>query len=406
MTWHIDGVGGGGGRIASEFWKNTNIELKGGWIDADPKDPKGKRIGDIERNDYGYYIFTRAIADLEDAIIENTGQRIDIDGYNRRPELPMTALSIKEVRYKVVRGIAEKIFKTDLVPDGDYESILFTVAFGGGTGTGIINPVTEILRRRTGLSIYALGALTESKKYDEKNFPLARRCFNTAWALRNLLIKTRREGVDAVFLVDNDVLKGKREEKNKQIFKSLLPMLNPVKWDEGFIGTDLRDKLTGGISMPQIIVPCYYAANNDMGVRDLLDRAVKNKLMECDHTKADSVIVFTSLLSLEEKEEIVKWVKEGTIEKGNEKISEEKIHVCRVWNSKREILMLLRNPYGGENDPFYNRLSDIINKAIEYVNSKSSEEKVNPDILEGFNKDFRTKLSDFIIDRLIPDLEE
>jgi len=171
MTWHIDGVGGGGGRIASEFW-NTNIRPKGGWIDADPKDPKGKRIDgkridDIERNEYGYYIFTRAIAELEDAIIENTGQRIDIDGYNRRPELPMTALSIKEVRYKVVRGIAEKIFKRDLVPDGDYESILFTVAFGGGTGTGIINPVTEILRRRTGLSIYALGALTESKKYDE-----------------------------------------------------------------------------------------------------------------------------------------------------------------------------------------------------------------------------------------------
>lgn len=404
MTWHIDGVGGGGGRIASEFW-DTNIELKGGWIDADPKDPKGKRIGDIERNDYGYYIFTRAIADLEDAIIENTGQRIDIDGYNRRPELPMTALSIKEVRYNVVRGIAEKIFKRDLVPDGDYESILFTVAFGGGTGTGVINPVTEILRRRTGLSIYALGALTESKKYDEKNFPLRRRCFNTSWALRNLLIKTRRDGVDAVFLVDNDVIKGKREEKNRRIFESLFPMMNPRKLDEGFIGTDLRDKLTGGIYMPQIIVPCYYAANNDVEVRDLLDRAVKNKLMECDHTKADTIIVFTSPPSVKEKEEIEKWVKEETIGKGNKKITEEKIHVCKVGNSKREVLILLRNPYGGENDPFYNRLSDIINKAIEYVNSKSSEEKVNPDILEGFNKDFRTKLSNFIIDRLMPDLE-
>lgn len=404
MTWHIDGVGGGGGRIASEFW-DTNIGLKGGWIDADPKDPKGKRIGDIESNDYGYYIFTRAIADLEDAIIENTGQRIDIDGYNRRPELPMTALSIKEVRYKLVLGIVEKIFKWDLVPEGDYESIFFTVAFGGGTGTGIINPVTEILRRRTGLSIYALGALTESKKYDEKNFPLLRRCFNTSWALRNLLIKTRRDGVDAVFLVDNDVLKGKREGKNRRIFESLFPMMNPRKLDEGFIGTDLRDKLTGGIGMPQIIVPCYYAANNDMEVRDLLDRAVKNKLMECDHTKADTIIVFTSLLSVEEKEEIVKWVKEETIEKGNEKISEEKIHVCRVWNSKREILMLLRNPYGSEKDPFYDRLSDIINNAKEYAIPGSKEKMVNPDILEGFNKDFRTKLSDFIINRLMPDLE-
>jgi len=169
------------------------------------------------------------------------------------------------------------------------------------------------------------------------------------------------------------------------------------------IGTDLRDRFTVGISMPQIIVPCYYAANNDMGVRELLEHTVENKLMECDHTKADSVVVFTSLRRLEEKEEIVEWVKSNI---KNEKISDEKIHVCRVWNSKREVLMLLRNPYGGENDPFYNRLSDIINKAIEYVNSKSSEEKVNPDILEGFNKDLRTKLSDFIIERLIPDLEK
>ena len=404
MTWHIDGVGGGGGRIAVDFWENTNIELKGGWIDADPTEPKEKGIGDIESNDYGYYIFTKVIANLEDMVKRLTGQRIDIDGYNRRPELPMTALSIEKVRNKIVRGIAEKIFK-NLVPDGDYESILFTVAFGGGTGTGIINPISEILRKRTGASIYALGALSESVEYDIKKFPLSRRCFNTSWALRNLLIKTRREGVDAVFLVDNDVLSGKREEKNRRIFESLFPMINPRKLDEGFIGTDLRDKLTVGIGMPQVIVPCYYAANNDRGVRDLLDRAVENKLMECDHTKADSVIVFTSLLSLEEKEEIVKWVKEETIEKGNEKISEEKIHVCSVWNSKREVLMLLRNPYGSEKDPFYDRLSDIINNAKEYAMPGSKEKKVNPDILEGFNENIRTKLSDFITETLIHDLE-
>ena len=444
MTWHIDGVGGGGGRIATEFWKNTNIGLKGGWIDAALSDPKKKRIGDIERNEYGYYIFTRAIADLEDTIKSVTGQRIDIDGYNRRPELPMTALSIEKVRNKIVSGIADKIFKNDLIPDGDYESILFTVAFGGGTGTGIINPVSEILRERTGAAIYALGVLPGSE--DIKDFPLPLRCFNTSWALRNLLIKTHRKGVDAVFLADNEVLGREavqqksgffsrvsilvkiiknlkdyrslsaksnngttsNEEKNRRIFESLFPMMNPRKLDEGFTGTDLRAKLTAGISisMPQVFVPCYYSTNNNMKVRELLERAVENKMMDCDHTKADSVIVFTSLRGLEEKEEIVEWVKSNITK--YDKNSDEEISVCRVWNPReREVLMLLRNPYGGgEEDPFYKRLSAIINNAIEYATSKSSEEKVNPDILEGFNKDVRTKLSDFIIERLIPDLKK
>lgn len=145
----------------------------------------------------------------------------------------MTVFSIKEVRNETARGIAEKIFKTDLVPRGDCETILFAVAFGGGTGTGIINPVAEILRKETGLSIYTLGTLTESEEYDDRHRPLHRRCFNTTWALCELLTKSPREGVDAVFLVDNDVLKGE-EEKNRQIFENLFPLINPRKLDDGF----------------------------------------------------------------------------------------------------------------------------------------------------------------------------
>lgn len=41
MTWHVDGCG----RTAIEFWKNTNIELKGSWIVAgpNPREPKEEK---------------------------------------------------------------------------------------------------------------------------------------------------------------------------------------------------------------------------------------------------------------------------------------------------------------------------------------------------------------------------
>lgn len=434
MTWHIDGAGGGGGRTAVEFWKNTNIGLRGSWIDEHSSEPKEEGIGDIEeeKNDTGYYIFTKEIANSELDIEKDIGQRIDKGGgYDRRPEILMTAFLEDKVRNIVSDGIVNKVFKGDLKPGKDYRSVLFTVAFGGGTGTGIINPVAEILRKETGLSIYTLGTLTEPEEYDDRHRPLHRRCFNTTWALCELLTRSPREGVDAVFLLDNKILKGGRKEKNRQIFDSLFPMINQRKIDEGFSGVELNGKLTRGMNMPPIIVPCYYFTKKEgEDVNTLLEKVIENGLMECDYKKADTVVVFTSLTSLKEKERIEKWIEE------NVEISEEKIHVCRVWNSKREILMLLRNPYGGEEeDPFFDRLSGMIDKAIEFakgneniVNLISNEElkkykdrkdftnfmeneiksefkqnkNVNNEILEGFDRKTAVKITDRINDDLIP----
>lgn len=185
--------------------------------------------------------------------------------------------------------------------------------------------------------------------------------------------------------------------------------------------------------MPPIIVPCYYSTKKEgEDVERLLEKATEpeNCLIRCDYKKADTVVVFTSLTSLKEKERIEKWIEE------NVEISEEKIHVCRVWNSKREILMLLRNPYGGEEeDPFFDRLSGIIDRAIEFakeneniVNLISNEElkkykdrkdftnfmeneiksefkqnkNVNNEILEGFDMKTEAKITDRINDDLIP----
>ena len=406
MSWHIDGIGGGGGRVAVEFWKNTNIGLKGSWIIAgpDPDDPKEEGIGDVERgNDPGYYIFTNLIADLKDTIKRVRGQEgIDIGRYNKRIEVSMSAFSIEEVRNKIAKGISTKVFKSDLVPEGGCESILFAFEFGGGLETKVLNIVSEELHKKTWAPIYALGALTDNAFEEEKGEDRVH--FNTAWALRNLLVKKRDEGVDALFLVDKKAIKGEGAEKNSKIFECLLPMINPRKLDDGFTDVGLREKLTGGLSLPQIFVPCYYdTENNEMDVHELLGNVVKNKLMECDHTKADSVVVFTSLLLVKEKEEIVNWVKENI---KNEKISDERIHVCRVWNSTREVLMLLRNPYGEAKDPFFDRLSKIITNAIGYAKPEPSKEEVNPQILKGFNDNLQTKLSGFIIKQLIPDLEE
>jgi hypothetical protein len=325
---------------------------------------------------------------------------IDIESYNKRIEVSMSAFSIEEVRNKIAKGISTKVFKSDLVPEGGCESILFTFEFGGGLETKVLNIVSDELHKKTWAPIYALAALSDSGFEEE-----GRVHFNTAWALRNLLVKKRNEGVDALFLVDKKAIEGNRKEKNSKIFECLLPMINPRKLDDGFTDVGLREKLTGDISLPQIFVPCYYAAKKEgEDVKTLLEKATENCLMGCDYTKADSVIVFTSLLSSEEKDKIKDWVN-GNIK--NEKISEERIHVCRVWNSTREVLMLLRNPYGGgEEGAFYTRLSAILHDAIEYAKPKSSEERVNLQILDGFNKEVKDKLSEFIINGLIPDLKK
>lgn len=404
MTWHIDGVGLEGARIAVEFWKNTNIGLKGSWLVAGPQPANSKKEGvsGIEKGyDPGYYynIFSDVITDLEDTIKRRTGQeRTDIESYINRPELSITALAIDEVRDKIAKDISAKVFKNDLVPEGNCTSVLFTLEFGGGFESELINVVLKDLHARSWAPIYALGVLNFN---DTNSEGVNRVHFNTAWAIRKLLIKKRNEGIDALFLVDKKVMTDDRGKRNGQIFKCLLPMINPRKLDDGFTETRLREKLAGDISMPQIFVPCYYAANGDMTVQELLNNAVDHKLMKCDHTKADSVIIFTTLLSVKEKEEIIQWVKSNI-----NKITDDRIHVCRVWNNTKEVLMLLRNPYGGENDPFYDRLSQIITNAIDYAKPEPSKEKVNPQILEGFNTKIQTKLSTLIMERLIPDLKK
>ena len=280
MSWHIDGIGGGGGKIAVEFWKNTNIGLKGSWIIAGPNsdDPKEEGIGDVERgNDPGYYIFTNLIADLNDTIKRVRGQEgIDIESYNKRIEVSMSAFSIEEVRNKIAKGISTKVFKSDLVPEGGCESILFTFEFGGGLETKVLNIVSDELHKKTWTPIYALGALSDSGE-EEKG----RVHFNTAWALRNLLVKKRDEGVDALFFVDKKAIEGNRKEKNSEIFKCLLPMINPRKLDDGFTDVGLREKLTGGISLPQIFVPCYYDAENSKEQRRVTSHVLTRQAATC-----------------------------------------------------------------------------------------------------------------------------
>ena len=90
--------------------------------------------------------------------------------------------------------------------------------------------------------------------------------------------------------------------------------------------------------------------------------------MECNHTKADEVIVYTSLLSPETlktvKTEINRWAG----------VSNEAIHICRVLDAKQKILVLLRNPYGdGGDDAFSKRIADMVKEAKDFAEKKESQ---------------------------------
>lgn len=412
MTCQIHGVGGGGGRIATEFWKGTNIGLRGAWIDFDDKEPKDKGIGNLkEKKRTGCYIIAREDdikKKIKEAMWETDGS-LDLGrGTDRRSEVSMAVFLEPEVATAKLSKLGEEIIE-DMVKKEAFDReecpfILFTVALGGGTGTGIVNPISEKLHTGKDISTFVLATLTGKKDEKQSSRPLHRRYFNTAWTLWHILSEDKSKGVDAVFLVDNEVLTEKAgtddpRKSNNLIFETFLPMINPMKIDDGFERNELANKISGAYTnKPSIIVPCY-AKEEDAGkgkeensenlLDELLNKALENGcLMKCDYEKAKGIVVFTSILDLT-VDDIKKKI-EGEWRKKGKKISE--IYVCRVLSHENEILVLLRDPYGGE-DPFYNRFFDstingktfpgIIDEAIRY-----SKDKMENDILKGFSQKY------------------
>lgn len=380
--WYICGLGTGGGKIAREFLKTTMVE--------------GLRIDAVGISWINYLYLPHLIGssyknnpeivkEVEEIILPGKIEDTRTEGFERDfLRFGYLLSKAKKLGEDLAKQIYEKA-KKDLT---DCHSILFTVGFGGGTGTGLINSVSQHingLQKEFQIPVYVLGTLPENCKNDAGGYSFEERCFSAACSIYEL---SKKAVVNALILVDNTILferclKIKREElkdykviekdyekMNKYIFNIIRLMIDPKRLDDTskVDAAAVRHHITKDSHSPvPVLVPCYSDKQNK-GVEDLLEDAInKGKWIDCNHKNADRVYVFTSDLNSTE-EKIKKKLKEV-------EIKEERIIVWRTLGtpSKNEVLILLRFPLGGI---FSTELPEVIDKAIKEANKKKEQQSL------------------------------
>ena len=261
------------------------------------------------------------------------------------------------------------------------DSLLLITSLGGGTGTGFINPITRYVRSEERFfPIFALGVLTE-RGIDERKATEGRRNLAAAIALNDLLAKEIGKGVDALILLDNQILiersGGNYRAINQSIFQALEPLINPRNYPDSSMQNDslaLKHAILEGLVFPPFLIPCY---SSKIGRYDrefeLVENALKDRLFPCDPFNADKPLVFVKGLVSESE---IKIAVENLTS-----IPSDRILVYRkIGDSKREdILILLRNPYGSSlksytsEETLESRIHRLIISAIEYCYENSTD---------------------------------
>jgi len=272
------------------------------------------------------------------------------------------------------------------------DSILFIASLGGGTGTGFINPITSYVRSKLlAFPIFAIGILTENGIEGRKTTE-GQRDLGAVIALSDLLTNSTGNGIDGLIIIDNQILtdrhKMNRPAMDKDIYNSMKPMLDSRDYPgaagdqsdtlamrrvfregdrtEGAHGEDRK------IFLPSFIVPCYYSrkAIGGKSLESLIDKAlsIDSRLFPCNPKKADRAYVFVrGVFNAANVEEVVRQ-RIGLLG--------ESVKVYRKIGGGRleDILILLRNPYGGTpgtheiKNTFEWRMHGIITEAINYLN--------------------------------------
>jgi hypothetical protein len=236
-------------------------------------------------------------------------------------------------------------------------SILFIASLGGGTGTGFINPVTSFIRTRGSLAAVALGLFTE-KGTDSKDTREEQRVLGAIIAMYDLLTKRAGIGIDALILMDNQILQSVHGGRNysamnRAISDAMRPIIDQRRFpaiDDESLG--IQRVFLEGLEWPGVLVPCYLSIDSSQLSKenqeeDLVRRALcDGKLFPCKIEKSDRAYIFSrGLLDPKRlKKELQNDI--GKDRDGNEK--EVNVYPKIGDGNSAEILILLRNPYGGE----------------------------------------------------------
>jgi hypothetical protein len=158
------------------------------------------------------------------------------------------------------------------------------------------------------------------------------------------------------------------------------PAIKRVFWDADE-DDRVEDENGKVILLPPILVPCYYSqAGSNGGERDMVEHALSEecRLFPCTPSKADRAFVFTR--GYVNAEKIKSAIKEFT------GITEEQTKVYKKLGNgfAEDILILLRNPYGGKAGEqnqkredgrdltFESRVYDLIESAINYIDTNET----------------------------------
>jgi len=433
MKLCIVGIGGAGGKVTQEFLGNVDLEfplltsithaeyispgtLRGIWLEADKNDAKNIQsfFGDMAEDCYPcFYIPHDAVpdgCDVHRLVREKYGYDVKKQGFVRDAQYLKAIFEIFDTDPNIQETVARTMTKemveakggvpaangssTSQAPNpifdsawnairgfttlgkGDCDGILFIVSFGGGTGTGFINPIINHIRNegKADYPVFTLGILTELGDFaDKAQFSKeGRRNLAAISALYDLL--TKGSGANGVIIVDNEILLKRfgndYVSANRFIHKIMQPVVAARDYPDEIPPTQaIAQHSSGGVSRPPIYVPLYASLPRGKDPEDALVKAAlseEGRLFACTPEKADFAMVFCRGFIDSDK------IREAL--SGQTGIPINSIWPMRkMGEGENEILILLRNPYGGDakaylrDDTLEGRFCKVISLALQYI---------------------------------------
>ena len=437
MKLCIVGIGGAGGNITQEFLGNEDLDFQllsnitdaqyisaggaqGIWLEADKNEAKNIQhgfFGDIMEGCYPcFYIPHDAIpdgCDIHIAVREKYGYDVKKQGFVRDAQYLKAIFEIfdtdKEIQEVAAESVKRRVIKSPdgfefgnnsvsapnpifdsawncirgftTLGDGKCDGVLFVVSFGGGTGTGFINPIINHIRDegKADYPVFVLGVLTEMGDFaDKAQFTKSgRRNLAAISATYDLL--TRGDGANGVIILDNEILLKRYGNDYISANKFIYRMMQPLMAARDYPGEvppsqAVAHHASGGLSLPPIFVPLFASLPRSASEDELIEKALskEGRLFGCDPEKSDFAFVFCR--GFIDSDRIRDVLSQKT------EIAPEKIWPARkMGEGRNEILILLRNPYGGNKEAYKiegtleNRFCKVIGQALKYVREQPED---------------------------------
>ena len=359
MKLCIVGIGGAGGKITQEFLGNEDLDfqllsriteaqyvspgmIQGIWLEADKNDAKNIQhfFGDMNEGCYPcFYIPHDAVADgceVHRMVREKYGYDVKKQGFVRDAQYLKAIFEIFDIDDEIQETVARTMIKEmveskgsgpggngpssshapnpifdsawNAIRDfttlgkGECDGILFIVSFGGGTGTGFINPIINHIRNegKADYPVFTLGILTELGDFaDKAQFSKeGRRNLAAISALYDLL--TKGSGANGVIIVDNEILLKRfgndYASANRYIHRIMQPVVAARDYpDEIPPSQAIAQHSSGGLSRPPIFVPLYASMPRSKNPEEALVKKAlseEGRLFGCTPEKADFAMVF------------------------------------------------------------------------------------------------------------------